>query len=110
MLQAQLCFKHSRKVAKDNTVRFQLHTLQLLPGADRPSYAGTVVEVLVALDGRLSVRREGRIIPAREAPPPSGISQKWRRVIRQRACTSSQPRSLGRKLGRDSFATGHNGR
>ena len=48
----------------------QLHTLQLLPGPDRPSYAGTVVEVLVALDGRLSVRREGRIIPAREASPP----------------------------------------
>ena len=69
-LEQVLCFKHSRKVAKDNTVRFQLHTLQLLPGPDRPSYAGTVVEVLVALDGRLSVRREGRIIPAREAPPP----------------------------------------
>ena len=65
-----LCFKHSIKVAKDNTVRFQLHTLQLLPGPDRPSYAGTVVEVLVALDGRLPVRREGRIIPAQEAPPP----------------------------------------
>ena len=49
-LERVLCFKHSRKVAKDNTVRFQLHTLQLLPGPDRPSYAGTVVEVLVALD------------------------------------------------------------
>ena len=49
-LEQVLCFKHSRKVAKDNTVRFQLHTLQLLPGPDRPSYAGTVVEVLVALD------------------------------------------------------------
>ena len=69
-LEQVLCFKHSRKVAKDNTVRFQLHTLQLLPGPDRPSYAGTVVEVLVALDGRLAVRREGRIIPAQEAPPP----------------------------------------
>ena len=69
-LEQVLCFKHSRKVAKDNTVRFQLYTLQLLPGPDRPSYAGTVVEVLVALDGRLSVRREGCIIPAQEAPPP----------------------------------------
>ena len=68
-LEQVLCFKHSRKVAKDNTVRFQLHTLQLLPGPDRPSYAGTVVEVLVALDGRLAVRREGRIIPTQEAPP-----------------------------------------
>ena len=69
-LEQVLCFKHSRKVAKDNTVRFKLHTLQLLPGPDRPSYAGTVVEVLVALDGRLAVRREGRIIPDQEAPPP----------------------------------------
>ena len=69
-LEQVLCFKHSRKVAKDNTVRFQLHTLQLLPGPDRPSYAGTVVEVLAALDGRLAVRREGRIIPAQEALPP----------------------------------------
>ena len=39
----------------------------------------------------------------------AAISPEWRRVIRQRACTSSQPRSLGRKLGRDSCATGHNG-
>ena len=27
-------------------MRFQLHTLQLLPGAERPSYAGAAVEVL----------------------------------------------------------------
>ena len=64
-----LCFKHRRKVAKDNTVKFQLHTLQLLPGPDRPSYAGAAVEVLEGLDGRLRVRHEGRIINAQEAPP-----------------------------------------
>ena len=57
------------KVARDNTVRFQLHTLQLLPGPERPSYAGAAVEVLESLDGRLSVRHEGRIVPAQEAPP-----------------------------------------
>ena len=38
-LEQVLCFKHRRKVARDNTVRFQLHTIQLLPGAERPSYA-----------------------------------------------------------------------
>ena len=64
-----LCFKHRRKVAKDNTVRFQLHTLQLLPGPERPSYAGAAVEVLAGLDGRLTVRHEGHIIAAQEAPP-----------------------------------------
>ena len=64
-----LRFKHRRKVARDNTVRFQLHTLQLLPGPERPSYAGAAVEVLKGLDGRLTVRHEGHIIAAQEAPP-----------------------------------------
>ena len=68
-LEQILCFKHRRKVAKDNTVRFQLHTLQLLPGRKRPSYAGAAVEVQERLDGRLSVRHEGRIIASQEAPP-----------------------------------------
>ena len=68
-LEQTLCFKHRRKVAKDNTVRFQLHTLQLLPGRERPSYAGAAVEVLAGLDGRLSLRHEGRIIATQEAPP-----------------------------------------
>ncbi len=69
-LEQVLCFKHRRKVAKDNTVKFQLHTLQLLPEPERPSYAGAIVEVLEGLDGRrLRVRHEGRIINAQEAPP-----------------------------------------
>ena len=68
-LEQVLCFKHRRKVAKDNTVKFQLHTLQLLPEPERPSYAGAVVDVLEGLDGRLRVRHEGRIIAAQEAPP-----------------------------------------
>ena len=64
-----LCFKHIRKVARDNTVKFQLHTLQLLPEPECPSYSGTAVEVLEGLDGRLSLQHQGRIIPAQEAPP-----------------------------------------
>ena len=68
-LEQVLCFKHRRKVAKDNKVKFQLHTLQLLPEPERPSYAGAVVEVLEGLDGQLRVRHEGRIINAQEAPP-----------------------------------------
>ncbi|MCY4367738.1 MAG: hypothetical protein OXE17_16170 [Chloroflexi bacterium] len=64
-----LCFKHRRKVARDYTVRFQLFTLQLLPGAERPSYAGAAAEVLESLDGRLPVRDEGRIVPVQEAQP-----------------------------------------
>ena len=68
-LEQVLCFKHRRKVDKDNTVRFQLRTLQLLPAPERPSYAGATVEVLEGLDSQLSVRHEGRIIAAQEAPP-----------------------------------------
>ena len=64
-----LCFKHRRKVARDNTVKFQWHTLQLLPEPQRPSYAGAAVEVLEGLDGRLALQHQGRIIPSQEAPP-----------------------------------------
>ena len=70
-LEQVLCFKHPRRVARDNTVRFQLHTLQLLPGPERHSYAGAAVEVLEGLDGWLSVRHEGRILASQEAPPSS---------------------------------------
>ena len=68
-LEQVLCFKHSRRVARDNTVRFQLHTLQLLPGPERPSYAGAAVEVLEGLDGQLRVRHDGRIIAAQRRSP-----------------------------------------
>ena len=40
--------------------------LQILPGRQRPSYAGAVV---VVLDGRLSLQHEGRIIASQDAPP-----------------------------------------
>ena len=68
-LEQVLCFKHRRKVARDNTVRFQLRTLQLLPPPERPSYDGTTVEVLEGLDDQLSVLHQGRIIATQEAPP-----------------------------------------
>ena len=47
-----LCFEHSRKMARDNTVKCQWRTVQLLPGEDRPSYAGVRVEVLERPDAR----------------------------------------------------------
>ena len=56
------CLKHRRRVARDNTVKFQRHILQLLPGQQRRSYAGAVVMVLHGLDGRLSVQHEGRSV------------------------------------------------
>ena len=66
------CLKHPRKVARDNTVKYQWRTLQLLPSTERPSYAGVQVEVLEHTDGRLRVRHEGQIVPCRPAPPRRG--------------------------------------
>ena len=36
-LEQILCFKHRRKVARDNTVRFQMHTLQCCQGGNVPA-------------------------------------------------------------------------
>ena len=71
-LEQALCFKHRRRVARDNTVKFHRHTLQLLPGPEGRSYAGAVVVVLEGLDSRLSVQHEGRVIAAQETPPNPG--------------------------------------
>ena len=35
-----VCLKHTRKVTRDNTVKYQWRMLQLLPDAERSSYAG----------------------------------------------------------------------
>ena len=109
-LEQILCFKHRRKVAKDNTVRFQLHTLQLLPGRERPSYAGAAVEVLEGLDGRLSVRHEGRILATQEAPPQSGISPKRPPAFRTCPCPDLRRQRLGRTLDGGSRTAGLKGR
>ena len=68
-----LCFKHRRKVARDNTVKYNWRTLQLLPGKERPSYAGAQLEVHEGLDGQLLVQYRGRTIPTQEAPPRPGV-------------------------------------
>ena len=68
-LEGLLCFKYQRTVAADNTVRFNGHAIQLLPGLDRFSYAHTRVELQERLDGSLVVYYQGQIITIREAPP-----------------------------------------
>ncbi len=68
-LDGVLCFRYQRTVAKDNTVRFDGHTLQLLPGVDRSSYVRARVDVQERLDGSLVVCYQGRVIASREAPP-----------------------------------------
>ena len=71
-LERVLCFKHTRQVARDNTVKFQWRTLQLLPTEERPSYAGASVEVLERSDGQLMVQHNGEVIAHQEAPPRPG--------------------------------------
>ena len=61
-LDTTLCLKYRRRIGRDNTVKYRWCTLQLLPGADRPSYAGAVVDVLEGLDGQLAVQHEGQIM------------------------------------------------
>jgi len=68
-LDGVLCFKYQRTVARDNTVRFGGHTLQLLPALERLSYAHARVEVQERLDGSLVVSYQGQWISATEAPP-----------------------------------------
>jgi transposase len=72
-LASVLCFKHGRKVARDNTVKYDWHTLQLLPEAGHHSYAGNLVEVQERLSGDLVVCCQGHTIAAREAPPRPGL-------------------------------------
>ena len=60
-------------MARDNTVKYNWRTLQLLPGKERPSYAGAQLEVHEGLDGQLLVQYRGRTIPTQEAPPRPGV-------------------------------------
>ena len=71
-LERVLCFKHTRQVARDNTVKYQSRTLQLLPAQERPSFAGVKVEVLESSDGQLIVQYQGEVIAHQEAPPRAG--------------------------------------
>ena len=66
-----ICIKDTRKVARDNTVKYHWRVLQLLPGAERPSYAGLRVDVLERADGELMVRYQGEAVDYQEGPPPS---------------------------------------
>ena len=66
-----VCLRDSRKVARDNTVKYQWRVLQLLPEAERPSYAGLRVDVLERADGELMIRYHGEAVDFQEGPPPS---------------------------------------
>ena len=66
-----ICIKHTRKVARDNTVKYHWRVLQLLPGTERPSYAGLRVAILERADGELMIRYHGEAVDFQEAGQPS---------------------------------------
>ena len=96
-LERVLCFKYRRRVARDNTVRYRWRTLQLLPGTDRPSYAGAVVNVLEGLDGRLAVQHEERIVPSQEAPPRPSVLRGFAKRTTHSPVIHQPTNGLGRK-------------
>ena len=87
-------------------MKFQLHTLQLLPEPERPSYAGAVVDVLEGLDGRLRVRHEGGIVNAQEAPPSPVFLRNGQGDSPTPLVSPTGPGRLNQLWGGDSQATG----
>ena len=78
-LDTTLCLKYRRRVGRDNTVKYRWRILQLLPGTDRPSYAGAVVDVQEALQ-RPNILRN---FTERTVPTPAphidsnGLGRRW---------------------------------
>ena len=72
-----------------------MHTMKSLPGREQTGYAVAAVETLEVLDGRLSVRREGRIIATQEAPPSPLLLKKRPRRSESVPVAHSSARGLG---------------
>ncbi len=72
-IDAILCTKERRRVAKDNTIRYHGRALQLFADSDRRSYARARVEVQERLDGRVLVCYQGKVLTPGEAPPLAAV-------------------------------------
>ena len=101
-LGAVLAFRHTRTVARDNTVKYHWRTLQLLPSAQRPSYAGArawtcssaqAASSRCATGGRPSLRGSPR--PARaccaSAAPSWRSTRRWSASPRASAPVAVHP-------------------
>ena len=86
-----ISLRHTRKVARDNTIKYRWRELQLLPGTDRPSYAGLKVEILERADGQLMIRYRGEIVEFQESPQP--LSSLWGPPSPTRPAPVSSPSS-----------------
>ena len=92
-LGAVLAFRHTRTVARDNTVKYHWRTLQLLPSAQRPSYAGARVRGAGAPRRRTRGPSPGgdHRLPARPTP--------LRRAARAPLRAGARPGAGARRLG-----------
>lgn len=63
------CFKYARVVKPDNTVHFGGNQIQLLPSAERLSWARARVAVHEQLDGGIAIFSGGQVVATRDAPP-----------------------------------------
>ena len=109
-LDTVLCLKYRRRVGRDNTVKYRWRTLQLLPDRDRPSYAGSVVDVLEGLDGGLAVQHEGRIVASQEAPPRPSILRSFDTRTEHRTVPSRHINGVSTKVKNEVAIIGHHAR
>ena len=109
-LDTVLCLKYRRRVGRDNTVKYRWRTLQLLPDRARPSYAGSVVEVLEGLDGRLSVQHEGRPVASQQAPPRPRCPAQLRHADRAHGWDQPLHQRCHQEVGGRGGVNGHNAR
>ena len=67
-LETLFCFKYERVAGADNVVRFNGQRIQILPSADRLSYARCKVDVHEQLDGTINIYYQGRYLDTCLAP------------------------------------------
>ena len=77
----------------------------MLPGTERRSYAGAVVDVLEGLDGQLAVRYRGEIISSQEAPPRPGILRSFNGSSSHGPTPTSRSQRSEQALGGDPGST-----
>ena len=109
-LDTVLCLKYRRRVGRDNTVKYRWRTLQLLPDKSRPSYAGSVMEVLEGLDGRLAVQHEGRTVASQQAPPRPKYPAQLRHADRAHGWSQPLHQRCHQEVGGRGDVNGHNAR
>ena len=106
-LDTVLCLKYRRRVGRDNTVKYRWRTLQLLPDKSRPSYAGSVVEVLEGLGPGSATRRAYR---ASQQAPPAQCPAQLRHADRAHGWSQPLHQRCHQEVGGRGGVNGHNAR